>query len=439
MPRTAGQHVDNPAAVGTRLRLARERLGLSQRELSFDGCSYAYISRIESGQRIPSMQLLQQFGRRLGVSARYLATGADAPDTVDLLDEADLARRLGDEARADKLYREISEDAKSAPARRARANVGLGELAFQSGKFDAAALLFERALASGAIDPAGAAASADRLGRIYALRGEFEKSIAIYEQALTQAETSGDKSDLMRFATLLANAVLDAGNLGRAQELLGRALTIAEQVQNPLDRARLWWTQSRLHDSQGQPDLAARYARLALAVLEEEDQTAAAGVAHLLLAYIENERGDADAALESLDRAERTIGGGSDRFHQALLQIERARALLLKGEQEQAASLAMGALPHVLQASAIDSGRAQALLGDVFRELGDRERAQELYELALETLPSVDSNLVRVYGGLAALLEEDGRELEALELLKQAMKLRQTRRAPIESNTPRVY
>ena len=55
MPRTAGQHVDNPAAVGTRLRLARERLGLSQRELSFDGCSYAYISRIESGQRTPSM------------------------------------------------------------------------------------------------------------------------------------------------------------------------------------------------------------------------------------------------------------------------------------------------------------------------------------------------------------------------------------------------
>jgi hypothetical protein len=35
-------------------------------------------------------------------------------------------------------------------------------------------------------------------------------------------------------------------------------------------------------------------ARLALAVLEEQEQVAAAGVAHLLLAYIENERGDAD-------------------------------------------------------------------------------------------------------------------------------------------------
>jgi tetratricopeptide (TPR) repeat protein len=429
MPRTAGQHVDNPTAVGTRLRLARERVGLSQRELSFEGCSYAYISRIESGQRTPSMQLLQEFGRRLGVSPRYLATGADAPDAVDVLDEADLARRLGDEARAEQLYRQVSDEAATAPVRRARADIGLGEVAFQRGEYGTAEAFFELALTSGAIDPAGAATCSDRLGRIYALRGEFEKSIAIYEQTLTQAEAVGDEAEVMRFATLLANAVLDAGNLGRAQELLGRALSIAEHAQNPLDRARLWWTQSRLHDSQGQPDLAARYARLALAVLEEQEQVAAAGVAHLLLAYIENERGDADAALESLERAEPIISSGSDRFHQALLQIERARASLLKGERENAAALAMGALPHVLQASAIDSGRAQALLGDVFRELGDRERAQELYELALETLPSVDSNLIRVYGGLAALLEEAGRELEALDLLKQAMRLRQTQRA----------
>jgi tetratricopeptide (TPR) repeat protein len=429
MPRTAGQHVDNPAAVGTRVRLARERAGLSQRELSFEGCTYAYISRIESGQRTPSLQLLQEFGQRLGVSARYLATGADSPYGVDLLDEADLARRLGDRTRAQQLYRQISEDTTNAPLRRAQANVGLGELYFQQGDYETAEVFFELARASGAIDAAGAATSSDRLGRIYALRGEFEKSIAIYEQTLTQAETLGDEAEVMRFATLLANAVLDAGNLGRAQELLGRALSIGEGIESPLDRARLWWTQSRLHDSQGQPDLAARYARLALAVLEEQEQVAAAGVAHLLLAYIENERGNADAALESLERAEPIISSGTDRFHQALLQIERARAALLKGERENAAALAMGALPHVLQASAIDSGRAQALLGDVFRELDDRERAQELYELAVETLPSVDSNLIRVYGGLAALLEDAGRELEALDLLKQAMRLRQTQRA----------
>jgi tetratricopeptide (TPR) repeat protein len=230
----------------------------------------------------------------------------------------------------------------------------------------------------------------------------------------------------MRFATLLANAVLDAGNVGRAQELLARAIVVAEKVQNPIDRARLLWSQSRLHDSQGQPDLAARYARLSLAILEEQDQVAAAAVAHLLLAYIENERGDGDAALEALGGAEQGIAEGASDFHRALFMIERARALLLTGKREEAAALAMAALPQVADTSIIDNGRAQALLGDVFRALDERERAQEIYELALETLPAVDRNLLRVYAGLAEILEETGRKEEAFELLKQAMRLQQS-------------
>jgi tetratricopeptide (TPR) repeat protein len=178
-----------------------------------------------------------------------------------------------------------------------------------------------------------------------------------------------------------------------------------------------------LHDSQGQAGLAARYARLALAVLEEQDEVAAASVAHLLLAYIENERGDGEAALESLRRAEGMIATGPSDFHRALFQIEQARALLLTGRRDEAASLAMGVLPKIRDVSTIDSGRAQALLAEVFRELGERERALELYELALETLPSVDRNLLRVYAGLAEIFEETGRKDEALELLKQAMGL----------------
>src|SRR5215207_4589433 len=78
MPRQKSTHVDSPAAVGERLKEARERAGLSQRQLSFSGCSPAYISRIEAGDRIPSLQLLRELGKRLGVSEDYLATGADA-------------------------------------------------------------------------------------------------------------------------------------------------------------------------------------------------------------------------------------------------------------------------------------------------------------------------------------------------------------------------
>jgi tetratricopeptide (TPR) repeat protein len=424
MPRGAGRHIDDKAAVGRRVREARLRAGLSQRELAFDGCSYAYISRIEAGQRIPSMQVLQEFGRRLGVSSTYLANGTDAPDHIDALDDADLAVRLGDHERAGELYDAVTHESLPAPMRLARAFAGLGEIAYQRGEFEEAAQLLESALAEPTLGHDRGAVVTDRLGRIYALRGEYERALGLYERALADAARLNDQVGLLRFSTLLANAVLDAGNVGRAQELLGRAIAIGDEVVDPLDRARLWWSQSRLHDSQGQSDLAAKYARLALSVLEDTEQMGFAALAHLLLAYIENERGDGEAALVLLAHAEMALATNRNPAQWGQYQVERARALLLIGEREEAASVAMGALPLVAEVNVNDSGRAQALLGDVFRQLGDIERAQELYELAIETLTGADHHLLRVYDALAGILEEQGRGDEALELLKQAMRLR---------------
>ena len=71
-------YADDPVLVGRRLRSAREAAGLSQRALSFPGCTAAYISRIEAGERWPSLQLLREFAHRLGVTEEFLAFGHDA-------------------------------------------------------------------------------------------------------------------------------------------------------------------------------------------------------------------------------------------------------------------------------------------------------------------------------------------------------------------------
>jgi transcriptional regulator with XRE-family HTH domain len=80
-------HVDDPAAVGRRLKEARLAAGLSQRQLSFPGCSAAYISRLEAGDRVPSLQLLRKIAEKLGADEQYLATGEarveqDPPEVV---------------------------------------------------------------------------------------------------------------------------------------------------------------------------------------------------------------------------------------------------------------------------------------------------------------------------------------------------------------------
>ena len=86
-PRTP--HYDDPVAVGRRLHEAREKAGLSQRDLAFPGCSAAYISRIERGERIPSLQVMRELAKRTGVSEAELAYGRETVDPV-------VAQRLRD-------------------------------------------------------------------------------------------------------------------------------------------------------------------------------------------------------------------------------------------------------------------------------------------------------------------------------------------------------
>ena len=149
MPRRKSTHVDDPVEVGRRLREARERAGLSQRQLSFPGCSPAYISRIEAGDRIPSLQLLREMGRRLGVSEDYLATGSERHDENAVLVEAEISLRLDEREEAARLYGEALEQATTSDEQ-ARALAGLGQLAYREGKPREAIARLEEARSVGA-------------------------------------------------------------------------------------------------------------------------------------------------------------------------------------------------------------------------------------------------------------------------------------------------
>ena len=90
-------HYDDPVEVGRRLHEAREAAGLSQRELAFPGCSAAYISRIERGERIPSLQVMRQLALRIGITEDELAHGERRlhPDVARRLREVEDAESAG--------------------------------------------------------------------------------------------------------------------------------------------------------------------------------------------------------------------------------------------------------------------------------------------------------------------------------------------------------
>jgi transcriptional regulator with XRE-family HTH domain len=65
--------------IGQRLHRLRTARGLSQRDISSPGVSYAYISRVEADARTPSVKAIRKLANKLGVSAAYLETGAESP------------------------------------------------------------------------------------------------------------------------------------------------------------------------------------------------------------------------------------------------------------------------------------------------------------------------------------------------------------------------
>jgi tetratricopeptide (TPR) repeat protein len=421
MPRQKSRHVDDPTAVGLRLRGARERAGLTQRALAFPGCSAAYISRIEAGARIPSLQLLRELGRRLGVTADYLA-GDEGPSAEDAaLRDAVLAQRLGDSPAARAGFTALASSTDVVV--RTAALRGLGELALLDGDIEQAVALLEEHERLAPAKPVEASA-VEALVHAYATRGDRPQAIALLERKLELAED--DPIVSFRLSVLLANALIDLGELNRAELIVGEALASLGGSPDPISLARCLWSQSRLQTARGSIDRAAAYAEQALTLIKSTEHEAYAARAHHLLAYIELERGNASRALELIESALPAVQRGGDQTLLALFRVEHARALAALGETEQARELAAELVRELDRLSRVDAARSLAVLAGVFASTGDEERALELYEAAADSLADLDRApmLLDVYAKWSDLLAERGDTKTALTVARRALAAR---------------
>jgi tetratricopeptide (TPR) repeat protein len=426
MPRQKSTHVDDPQAVGNRLRTARETAGLSQRQLAFPGCSPAYISRIESGDRIPSLQLLRELGRRLGVSEDYLATGSDPGARDGKLLEAEVALRLDDLDVAHDLYTQLL-DQSAGNGDLTLAHAGLGQVAYRRGDPRTAIDHFETAIQLSGSDETANSDVADSLGRAYAMVGELESAIAVFERCLAAADGRGDQLERIRFQLLLGDALIDSGNFGRAEEILANALALGKDSINPNVRINLYWTQSRLHAERNDSETAARYARRALEVLRMTEDTYRTARAHQLLAHIELDRGRPNEALALLEEGWPLLQTSGNALERAQYRLEEARALTRLERKEEAAALAMQIAGIISDAAPEDAARSYSTLAEIYEEMGDRGRALELYELAAELLRPTNPNryLARVYAQMGELYEAEGNAEMAYEYMKKAVGMQQ--------------
>src|ERR671924_2117550 len=204
-------------SVGARLKRLRMQKGLSQRDLSSPGVSYAYISRIEAGARTPSVKALRKLAQKLEVSVEYLGTGRDIRDVDDRelrLADAELELRLAENTEAaERKLGEIAEEAVAAGdvASATRARLALGLVAAHRGNHLDAVERLEAVLDAAEVSPTLRPDVYATLGQSYAALGAPERAVRLFERCLSELEEtqSEDVGAHIRFATFLSYALSD--------------------------------------------------------------------------------------------------------------------------------------------------------------------------------------------------------------------------------------
>lgn len=413
--------------MGERLRRLRLERGVSQRDLSAPGITYAYISRIEAGARTPSVKALRMLAQKLGVTPEYLETGSelDASELRELrLAEQELRLRLegeSDVASVRGVLADADEHADVAAATRARIVLGLE--AASRGDHLATVAHLSQVVGSELVTPAGRPDVYSTLGRAHAAAGSPREAVALFESALAElAELEPENLPArVRYSTYLSYALTDLGELQRAKAVVAEVFASAGDVADRYTRVRLYWSLGRLSLEQARPLAALDNFRRAVALLEATEDTVHLARAHIACADATITAGDdLGGALHHLEEAERLLGARPDNDDLAVVRRMQSMCATAAGDISGAEHLGQQAL--ALSADLPnEQGHAWWAIAEA-RGQGADPSADEAYREAIALLGAHGSvrhhaGVLRAYG---RYLRENAREREALDVFERA-------------------
>jgi transcriptional regulator with XRE-family HTH domain len=387
------------AVLGGRIKAARVAAGLTQPELAGADASVAYLSRIESGQRRPSADLLQTLAARLGVTVEYFVYGSgwESAGRLELqLDHAELSL-AGGEARS---ALELTHEAMSSPGLQ---NVHGGtiraryvEAAALDALGDRGAAAAHQRLLNDAPDTITRLKSATALCRIWREEGQIERAIAVAQTLLNAlpADAVGTEEGI-RLSVTLAAALFVAGRTAEAAETCDLAIAESERLSSPLARASAYWNASVIRAESGDLAEALPLAKRALHLLESTERVRDLGRMRVQLGSImlrtdpprlEDAKEQLRLAGVELDWSD---ANPSDRARNGLVT---AQIMLMDGASDLAREHALNVLAESGGGLPLLEVEAMILLGQVAWATGDREGAQEWYRRAIATLTGIGAD-----------------------------------------------
>jgi tetratricopeptide (TPR) repeat protein len=415
--------------IGARVRRLRLERGLSQRELAEPGVSYAYVSRIEAGERKPSLKALRILARKLGVSLEHLETGApvSAAHARELrLGQAELETRMGDDPQAAATaFRELLEDARSSADAwaEARARVGLALALARTGEHRRAVAHLERAVDTEAVSPDLRPDAYAALGRSYVALGSLDRAVELFERCLSDLEqrVPDDGASAVRFASYLSRALADRGDPAGARAALAEAIGRLEPEEPAEKRARIYRSLAQAAAEERRYTSALGYTRRANGLLEVAEDVAELARALLRFGELSIANGQAEAAGEHLERVERLFELGASRRERGALATLRAKRAADLGQVEETLEHGREAL-RLLEEDEQEQGGAWYALGIAHALRGEIDEAGACFRKAVDLLSAAGDwrEATKAARSWARALRGAGRETEAFDVMEQA-------------------
>ena len=409
----------DPTELGQRIRAARVARGWTQTQLAGDDISVGYVSRIESGQRRPNSQTLEDLASRLGVPTEHLLRGVTAREYDEIkltLDFAELSLETGQFVEAEAQARDGVERA---------AVASQDDLVFR-GKFITARALEGQANLDDAIlelEPLVYSRnggvlrikSAIALCRCYRDSGDFSQAIEVGERVLGQLASSPlDATDeSVQMAVTLAGAYYFRGDIGQAVRICRKAVAKAETLDSTVARASAYWNASVFESERGSIGNAVVMAERALALMAEGQDARNLARMRSMVGSMQLEL-DPPAITEAhvhLDKAAEELPWCSaSPVEIADNELARARAFLLEGEMERAEEICLATFEVANSEAPQLAANARSIIGQIQASRGDAEGAKTSFRQAVFFLTGAgaDRDAAQLWFELADLLEDVG-------------------------------
>ena len=407
--------------VGPRLRAARHRAGLTQRQLAGDRYTAAYISALEIGLVRPSWAALTYLSEQLGMPVHDLVR--ESRPGWDRL-SADLHLAAGDWQTAADRYTELLETATGADVALIRG--GRAEAYARLGRPRDA--LPDAAAAYEALSQAGQRVEAAYAGYWLAYAhhqlDDTDQARALLHQLLAEVRAGLEVQSDFKLRLLMALAIVESwdGHDERALSLLEEGRALGEDMDDRR-RAIFLFALARSYAETGDHEAALRSGTAALPLFQAADAEREITSLHVTLATTYLGLGNTAHALELAVEARERATAANDRSLLAHVVVTEAEIALSLGDHvttrqriDEALDLAKETSNTHAHASALLTlARSQRQTGATDAEATYRQAA----ELIRASGPR--PRLAEALREWADLLVSQQRHAEAVELLQEAL------------------